>query len=121
MIKKILMLCIPLAMVCFASCIKDNEDNSQSNGDYPLYGTTWQCVEDEDTWTISFGTTECTMVMAHGLNEQQAIGSYTYRGTVTSGQGTIRLRNDEGTFTISGQELSLSSENITRFFTLFTD
>lgn len=85
----------------------------QPGGNYPLNGTTWQGSHQEDSLyiavSISFGTTNCLCVYAdsQGHSEQET-GTYTYNGTLTSGQGTIVVDGDPATFTVNGNQASLS-------------
>lgn len=123
--KKILQVCFIAAMVFgLASCSKDDNGNPQPQpgGDYPLNGTTWQTSYQEEglyiTMGVSFGTTNCLLVYSDSEGDSdQATGTYTYSGTITSGRGTITIRGDEGSFTVNGNEAAITADGETHVFT----
>lgn len=94
----------------------------QPGGNYPLNGTTWQSSFQEDsvyiTASISFGTTNCLCVYAdsEGHSEQET-GTYTYTGTLTSGQGTIVIDGEPGTFVVNGNQATVTADGDSRVFT----
>lgn len=62
--------------------------------------------------SISFGTTNCLFVYADNQgHSEQKTGTYTYNGTITSGQGTIVIDGDPATFTVNGNQATLSGED----------
>lgn len=91
-------------------------------GDYPLNNTAWQSSFVEDsvniTMTVAFGTTNCTMdTYVNGYPSGQVQGTYTYNGTITSGQGIITLYGEAATFVVNGSEASVTADGETHVFT----
>ena len=96
--------------------------NPQPGGNYPLNGTTWQGSFQEGsvyiTASISFGTTNCLFVYADSeSHSEQMTGTYTYNGTLTSGQGTIVIDGDPATFTVNGNQATVTIDGDSRVFT----
>ena len=94
----------------------------QPGGNYPLNGTTWQGSFQEDsvyiTASISFGTTNCHIVFADSEgHSDQMTGTYTYNGTLTSGQGTIVIDGEPGTFVVNGNQATVTVDGDSRVFT----
>lgn len=90
-------------------------------GNYPLNNTAWQSsFTDGDvdvTMTVTFGTTNCSLeTYVDGYLEDQTQGYYTYSGTITSGQGTITVYGEVGTFVVTGNEASVTAEGETHVF-----
>jgi hypothetical protein len=104
----------------------NSQPGPQPGGNYPLNGTAWQSSFMEDsiyiTLTVTFGTTNCNMEMtfADSIPTQYMQGTYTYTGTLTSGQGTITIQDEEGPetayFTVNGNEATVTSHGESHVF-----
>lgn len=99
-IKKILMLCLPVALLMAStSCSKDSDDSAPSS----LVGTTWQADDDPQGSIVFSTTTEGTMVYASEST------SFTY--TYSDGSGTITMHGETGTFTVKGNKMTVTAPN----------
>jgi len=96
----------------------------QPGGNYPLKGTTWQTSFQEDSMyvlmRVTFDTTTCAMYMAVNGVGHNTEGTYTYTGTITSGQGTITIQDEGGPetgyFTVNGNEATVTSHGESHVF-----
>lgn len=101
--------------------------NPRPSGDYPLNGTSWQCNFQEMgiyvTLSVTFGKTNCLFVYSDSEGDsEQSNGTYTYSGTLTSGQGTLTIQDDEdgpqtSTFTVNGNQATVTAGGQSHTFT----
>lgn len=98
----------------------------QPSGNYPLNGTTWQSSFTEYgisiTMSVTFGTTNCSLNYSDSDGDTEHMtGTYTYNGTLTNGQGTLTFQDEEGpqtgTFTINGNQATVTSSGESHVFT----
>lgn len=94
----------------------------QPSGSYPLNGTTWQTSFQEEGITVmlsvTFYTTNCLLVFADSEGDSdQTTGTYTYTGTLTSGQGVIYVDGEPGTFTVNGNRATVTNDGRSYVFT----
>ena len=106
------------------SCSKDDKNDTISGTGTALTGTTWQCVETllgvTMTRTIVFREAQCEMSYTYSEIDQHSTATYTYEGTLTEGHGKINLNNNEGAFTVNGEQMTLSAEGTTKTFNRIT-
>ena len=88
--------------------------NPGGGGSYPLNGTTWNASDGDVQYTLTFGTTNCELSV-NGYTQMQ--GTYTYNGTLTSGQGTISLSGHSGTIAVSGNQATITFDGQPLVFT----
>jgi len=69
---------------------------------------------------VTFDTTTCAMYMAVNGVGHNTEGTYTYTGTITSGQGTITIQDEGGPetgyFTVNGNEATVTSHGESHVF-----
>lgn len=98
-IKKILVFCLPMALLTFASCNKDSDDSAPAS----LVGTTWQADSDPQGSLVFSTATEGAMVY-HGERM-----SFTY--TYSNGSGTMTMQGETGAFTVNGNKMTVTAPN----------
>lgn len=100
-IKKILMLCLPVALLMAStSCSKDSDSSSSQNLQQSLVGTSWQSNDGGNQILMIFTTATTGTVVLEG---QTAAFTYTY----ANGVGSATAMGTTVTFTVTGETMIL--------------
>lgn len=124
------MMFVAAAAMMFASCDKEEENNTDNGGNAEVAGTTWvghqgnpQTDDNYATYTLTFNNdNSCAMSIAFYAAPEggnYATTHFTGTYTVNGNGGTLTMTDDivgeecNDTFTIDGDELTLSHSRVT--------